>query len=318
MKTTARDLTDKTHVLHEAQANYLNRVAPGWKQRWVNWSGGKTQVLEMGEGPVLLFLHGGLGEAFQYGTMFNHLAKRFRVMAIDRPGHGLADPINYDGVNLLDHAAVFINDILTAEGITNVTFVATSMGGLWALHYTLKYPEKVSQVILLGSPAGVTRNLPAPLRFGTLPILRNIVHKLMLKPTAESVKGFWKQMLVHDAEKLDQDFLEACAASQARNAYSWFTLIDAAMNVAGLRKYLLLGERWRSLKVPVTCLWGDEDVWAKPDLAPAIQAMTPLFKTVVIKGAGHAPWFDDLKTILREMDHILMTAPSMESVKGGT
>lgn len=309
MEPTVEEFSAKTKALQEAQSKYLGRVAPGYRQRWINWSGGKTQVLEMGKGPTLLLLHGGLGEAFQYGSLFSHLSERFRVLAVDRPGHGLADPIDYSGVNLLEHSVVFINDICKSEGLTKVTFLSSSMGGLWSLNYALKYPEKVHQVILLGSPAGITRNLPAALRFGTLPVLRNIIHKLMLKPTTESVQRFWKQMLVSHAEKLEQDFLEVSVASQKRNAYSWFTLIDAAMNVIGLRKYLLLGERWKDLKVPVTCIWGDEDPWAGPDLSHGIQAQTPLFKTVVIKGAGHVPWFDDLETVLKEIDKILITPP---------
>jgi hypothetical protein len=48
--------------------------------------------------------------------------------------------------------------------------------------------------------------------------------------------------------------------------------------VVGLRKYLLIGERWKDLRVPVTRLWGDKDIWAKSDLAKEIQAKTSFFK----------------------------------------
>src|SRR5688572_20156615 len=149
MSTTANDFKTKTQLLEEAQANYLKRVAPGYKQRWINWSGGKIQVLEMGEGQPLLFIHGGLGEAFQYGSLFPYLGKNFRVMAIDRPGHGLSDPFNYDGVNLLEHAENFIDQVLTHEKLNKVTILATSMGGLWALNFALKYPARINRIILL-------------------------------------------------------------------------------------------------------------------------------------------------------------------------
>jgi pimeloyl-ACP methyl ester carboxylesterase len=77
------------------------------------------------------------------------------------------------------------------------------------------------------------------------------------------------------------------------------------MNVVGMRKYLLLAERWKELRVPVTCLWGDKDVWAMPDLAREIQTKTSFFKTVVITNAGHAPWFDDRERILAEINKAL-------------
>lgn len=306
MSADYTELETNTRALEAAQAQYLQRVAPGCKQRRIQWSSGTTQVLETGQGPVLLFVHGGLGEAFQYAPLFQHFAPRYRLLAVDRPGHGLADPINYDGVNLLEHSATFLRDAIDGEGLDKVTLVASSMGGLWSLNYALLHPDKVRQVILLGSPAGITRDIPPMLRLGTLPILRNIVHALMRKPTVASVRDFWKQMLVVNADKLDRDFLEASVASQARNAPSWFTLIDAAMNARGLRPYLLLGERWRSLQVPVTCIWGDQDVWARPALAAGIAAMTPLFKTIVIPNAGHVPWFDDQEAVLRAMDTVLV------------
>ena len=48
-----------------AQTAYLDRVAPGHRSRRVRWSGGTTQLIELGDGPPLLLIHGGLGEAFQ-------------------------------------------------------------------------------------------------------------------------------------------------------------------------------------------------------------------------------------------------------------
>lgn len=103
--------------LARAQAAYLTRCAPGSRTRQVQWSGGGTQIIEVGSGPPLLLLHGGLGEAFQWGPLLAPLARKHRVLAVDRPGHGLADPFDYSGVDLLAHARRFLTD--TPRGSTS-------------------------------------------------------------------------------------------------------------------------------------------------------------------------------------------------------
>jgi pimeloyl-ACP methyl ester carboxylesterase len=279
-------------AVEAAQAAYLNRCAPGYRTRRVRWSGGTTQVLELGDGPPLLLLHGGLGEAFQWGSVLPALARKHRVMAVDRPGHGLADPFDYQGVELLPHARRFLGEILDAEGLASVPIVGCSMGGLWAIAFALEHPERVSRLVLVGSPAGVTRALPIQMRLGTVPVLRTLIRKMMLRPTRDSTRGFWKQLLVAHPERLEDDFLDLLTASQRRNAPSWFTLIDRAFDFRGMKPELLLGERWKELSVPTTFVWGEKDAWALPELGDAAVAANPRLRMVRIPDAGHVPWLD--------------------------
>ena len=78
-----------------AQTALLARHAPGTRVRRLAWSQGKTQVLELGDGSPLLLIHGGLGNVFQWVPILPALARKHRVLAVDRPGQGLADPFDY-------------------------------------------------------------------------------------------------------------------------------------------------------------------------------------------------------------------------------
>jgi pimeloyl-ACP methyl ester carboxylesterase len=91
---------NKTQSVEVAQSAYLDRCAPGYRTRRVQWSGGTTQIIELGEGTPLLLVHGGMGEAFQWGSILSALAKSHRVLAVDRPGNGLADAFDYRGVDM--------------------------------------------------------------------------------------------------------------------------------------------------------------------------------------------------------------------------
>lgn len=292
-------------AFEQAQAAYLNRCAPGHRTRRVRWSGGTTQLIELGEGPPLLLLHGGLGEALQWGHILPALARRHRVMAVDRPGHGLADPFDYRGVDLLEHARRFLSDILDAEGLPSVPLVGCSMGGLWALEFALAYPERVPRLVLIGAPAGITRTLPLQLRLGTLPVLKTLVQSMMRRPTRDSTRAFWGQLLVAHPERLGDDLLDLLTASQLRNAPSWFTLIERTMNVLGLRKDLLIGDRWKRLSVPATFVWGEKDAWGAPELSEAVASTNPRVSVVRVPDAGHGPWFDAPELVVSAIEQAL-------------
>jgi len=308
--TTAASSTLAAHdeAVSRAQAAFLNRCAPGHRTWRARWSGGTTQVIELGEGPPLLLVHGGLGEAFQWGNILAPLARRHRVLAVDRPGHGLADPFDYRGVDLLGHARQFLGEIMDAVGLASAPVVANSMGGLWTLSLVMATPQRVPTLVLVGSPAGIKRELPLGLRLGTLPVLKTLVQSLMKRPTRDSVRNFSKQLLVAHPERLDDDYLDVSVASQIRNTPSWFTLIERTFTFRGMRPEFVLGERWKNLSVPTTMIWGDKDAFSPPEDGEAVVAMNPKVRLVRIPDAGHAPWLDQPAQVVEAIEAALGAA----------
>src|SRR5215510_13953321 len=106
--------TELDRELMKAQTALLARFAPNARVRRIRWSQGETQLFELGTGAPLLYVHGGLGGAFEVVPILEALAENHRVLAVDRPGHGLADPFDYRGVDLLEHARTFLGDVLDA------------------------------------------------------------------------------------------------------------------------------------------------------------------------------------------------------------
>src|SRR6266545_184591 len=122
--------TEPDRELERAQAALLARFAPDTRVRRIRWSQGETQIFELGTGPPLLYVHGGLDGAYDLVPILTALAKNHRVLAVDRPGHGLADPFDYRGVDLLDHGRTFLRDIVDALELPTVDVVANSLGAL--------------------------------------------------------------------------------------------------------------------------------------------------------------------------------------------
>jgi pimeloyl-ACP methyl ester carboxylesterase len=296
---------DSTRLVETLQAAYLNRVVPGHRIVRVRWSGGTTQVIEAGQGQPLLLLHGGLGEAFQWAPLMPSLARRYRVLAVDRPGHGLADPFDYRGVDVLTFGSRFARETLDALSVQSAAVLGNSMGGLWATGFALEHPERVTRLVLIGAPAGTQRAVPWMLRLGSIPLMRGVMKAGLSRATRDSVRAFWTERLVVHPERLGDDFLDLSAASQLRNYPSWISLLNSAIDIGGLKSQLLLHERWGRLQPPTTLIWGEHDTWAPAETGDSIAAAHARIKMVRVPNAGHAPWFDDTPAVSRAVENAL-------------
>ncbi len=88
------------------------RQAPDWERDGADWpnrdcsrfveSGGlRWHVQQAGEGPTCLLVHGTGASTHSFRDLLPRLARHFRVLAPDLPGHGFtARPHHYDGLSL--------------------------------------------------------------------------------------------------------------------------------------------------------------------------------------------------------------------------
>jgi pimeloyl-ACP methyl ester carboxylesterase len=302
--------TECDRELETAQRRLLERLAPDVRVGRVGWSGGETQMLELGVGSPLLLIHGGLDNAFSWAPILPALARDRRVIAVDLPGHGLADPFDFAGANLPDHARTFLREILDALELPTVDIVASSIGALYVLALALSAPERVSRLVLVGAPAGSERpGAPLQLRLLALPLVgRRLGRMLMSNPTRDGNRKFWGQVLVTHSENLDDAQLDADVASQRRNIDAHLSLISCVADAGGVRKHLILGERWQTLRVPTLLLWGERDTFGRAEAGEAIAARNPNIRIARIPGAGHLPWFDDPQRVVDEIHGFIPAA----------
>ena len=302
--------TELDQELQEAQAALLARFAPETRVRRIRWSEGRTQVFELGSGSPLLYVHGGLGGAYEVVPILAALAKNHRVIAVDRPGHGLADPFDYRGVDLLDHARTFLGDILDALELTPVDVVANSMGALWCVAFGIDAPSRVSRLALVGAPFGIARRPPLlMLPFGLPLIGARLGRYVLSNATREGSRKFWDQLFVEHPERLDDLLLDVDVAHTRRNVASMLSLIAcvADWRRLGYRRELILGERWRALTIPTLLLWPEHDAFGSPEAGETLVATNPNLRLVRLPGAGHLPWIDDPGVVVVELERFLAT-----------
>lgn len=110
-------------------------------------------------GPPLVFIHGWADSSIVWARALEEWAPRFRVVALDQPGHGGSAPVAPEaGVAGI---AACLADALEALSLSDIRLVGHSLGGLVALRLTLDFPHLVERLVLV-NPAWSGR-LPPPL-----------------------------------------------------------------------------------------------------------------------------------------------------------
>jgi pimeloyl-ACP methyl ester carboxylesterase len=296
--------------LERTQAALLARFAPDTRVRRIRWSQGETQCFELGSGAPLLYVHGGLGGTYEVVPILAALAQSHRVLAVDRPGHGLADPFDYRGVDLLDHARTFLRDIVDGLELPAVDVVANSMGGLWSVAFALAAPRRVSRLVLVGAPVGIARRPPLPMLPLGLPLIgHRLGRHFFSTATRDGSRKFWGQLMVEHPERVDDGLLDVDVAHTRRNVESMLSLIAciADWRRLGYRRELILGERWQALTTPTLLLWPEHDAFGSPEKGEALVATNPNLHLIRLPGTGHIPWIDDADTVIAEIERFLAT-----------
>ncbi|MEM7019272.1 MAG: alpha/beta hydrolase, partial [Pseudomonadota bacterium] len=104
-----------------------------------------------GEGPPVILVHGLPGSAYDWRETSALLAKQgFRAIAYDRVGYGRSSARDSSSFTVRGNTDD-LNDFITALGFEKVTIVGWSYGGVIAMMATALFPEKLNEIILVGT-----------------------------------------------------------------------------------------------------------------------------------------------------------------------
>lgn len=288
----------------EARLHLIFKEAPFTLVRRIGWSGGETDVLELGSGAPLLLIHGGFSSSCEWVPIIERLAVDHHVGAIDQPGHGGADPFDYSDVDLNEHGVRFIGDVLEALAISRTAIMANSIGGLLAARFAARRPERVSDLVFAGFPVGLRRRPPLMFRLLALPVVPRLAFG---NPTPKGSRKFMGQGLaVAHPELLSDELVDCDVANTQRHLESFLTLVKRLAGLSGLRRSWLLGDAWRDMPEGTTILWGENEPWASPQWG--VDVLTNLgaeIRIVPIPNAGHLPWWDEPELVVHAARQVL-------------
>lgn len=219
-------------------------------ERRIDLAGISTAILEGGNGPPVVLLHGPLGSALHWVGVIPALVGRHRVIAPDLPGHGATQS---DASLDLNTVLAWLRELIEATCATPPALVGHLVGGAIAARLVADEPARASQLILVHAFGLAAAELA--------PDFANAVSTFLAAPTPGSHEKVWQ----HCAFDLDR--LQERMGSERWNAFA-ASNIDGARAPAMGATFASLMEHFGSaippailarIAVPTTLIWGRHD-----------------------------------------------------------
>lgn len=249
-----------------------------------------------GKGDPILFIHGFGGSLRLWSAQKEFLEKDFQVITVDLPGHGQS---SWVPVTLID-MALDIRQILGVLGLTHITLVASSFGGLVALELYRMIPQEVMRMSLVGAIPKFARgpNYPAGLDIdkirklssqfdGDYASILDIFFRSLFTTQERDSEAFKKVKQIREAAPLPQ-----------REALKAFLDI---LEKADLR------DRVASIICPLQFITGAEDYICPQEIMQWVSEHTHNARFDVVEGCGHLPFLTEVKEYNRLLEDFLLS-----------
>lgn len=255
---------------------------------FIKIDGLKFHVREEGKGPTIVLLHGILASLHTWDGWVPTLAKKYRVVRIDLPAHGLTGP-DPKGEYSIERMTKLIEKLYNKLEIKEAHLIGNSLGGWIAWEFAVRNSERVTKLVLI-DPAGFnTDEVPWVVSFAKLPLapylLTGNAPRFAVRYMVESVYGNPDLITEDTVTRYRELFL------REGNGKAFFDLVRAPVenNSAALKK----------LKMPVFIMWGEKDGWISPEYARSFHSSIPQSKLLTFPLLGHIPMEESPKETLK-------------------
>jgi len=234
--------------------------------------GVETDVLRLGAGPPLLFLHSNAAPDSHDSAYLELLAERFEVIAPFHPGFGRhARPAHFRGV---DDIAYFYLDMLEALNLTGVTLVGASLGGWVAGEMTVRSTARLGRLVLVGAfgiKAGKRED-------------RDFADFFAVSPERRAQMEFTdaRFSVLSYAGKTDAQLTVLARGRESEAYYGWQPFMHNPQLIHWLHR----------IDIPTLLVRGAEDRIIDPANPAAYLARIPRSRMSIVEGAGHYPHLD--------------------------
>lgn len=112
---------------------------------------GRVAYSELGSGPTVLLLHATLHDRHDFDPIVEALARRYRTIAVDWPGHGDSDPVDAAVEPSAPLFADVLEDVVDGLGLARAVLIGNSVGGFAAARLAITRPECVAGLVLVNA-----------------------------------------------------------------------------------------------------------------------------------------------------------------------
>ena len=267
-------------------------------ERRLQLAGISTAVLEGGDGPPVVLLHGPGAIAAEWMRVIPDLVTTHRVVAPDLPGHGASEMT--DGRLDADRVLAWLGELIEQTCTAPPALVGHVLGGAIAARFASGQDERLSGLVLV-NPLGLARFRPPP--SFAFALMRHVA-----RPTERSFDRLWRgcaadldgprEQMGEQWESLEGYALELARTQRVKSA---MRILMRELGVPAIPAADL--ER---IAVPTTLIWGRYDRVLRLRIAEAASARYgwPLH---VIENTGNEPNLEQPEAFLEALHPALRT-----------
>lgn len=251
------------------------------------------RIIEFGDGPPLVLLHGSNGHAEVFAKNMRTLGRDFRVIAVDALFHGFSskEPWVAGYYRRLEVQAEGLVDLLDALGLPSVFLEGESMGAAIALETAMRWPERVRRLILSTGFGSVEVEGSVWMRRAAEETdLSRLSRSVAVTPTLETMRRRM-EWLVKDPGSITDELV-----GLRLELYRFPEVAEAMRRMAEpgdddpSPKYQEAD--LQELAVPTLVMWTDHNPGDGPEIGRRVADLIPGSEFVVIDDAGHWPHWE--------------------------
>ncbi|HEV3072252.1 MAG TPA: alpha/beta hydrolase [Solirubrobacteraceae bacterium] len=247
-------------------------------------------VIELGEGPPIVFVHGLSGCWQNWLEQLPVLAEKHRVVALDLPGFGYSEmPREQITISLYGRVLDRVMDVL---GIDAAAVVGNSMGGFTAAELAIAFPQRVERLVL-AAPAGISSyNNQAAMRWALWirrmwPLLAVQANWVAAHADAVARWPRLRDATMYVPVLYPSRLPAALAAEQLRatGKPGFVPALEANLNYD-------FRDRLPEIVCPTLVVWGEQDRLITVRDADVYTELIPDARKVIFEDTGHAPMLE--------------------------
>jgi pimeloyl-ACP methyl ester carboxylesterase len=238
-----------------------------YEETHVDVDGVDTAVLTAGDGPPLVFFHG--GGIVEGPDCFLPLAERYRLIFPYHPGFG--GTASNPAISGLDDWVAHYAALFDLLGFDRLALMGHSLGGWLGARFTLEHPDRVRRLVL-ASPFGLDGGDHPPANFAAV--------------APEDVYGYLTREASIFEGRVPDPLTEEFLAARLREG-------QAIGQVAVGPFDPTMADRLARLTTPTLLQWGDDDRTIPVEHAPLWEAALPNVTSRIYPGLGHLLFWEN-------------------------
>jgi pimeloyl-ACP methyl ester carboxylesterase len=266
-------------------------MTPAPSRHYIDLAAGRRHYIRLGDrGPPVLFIHGFTDSWRSFELLFEALASRFRLFALDQRGHGGSDPASrYTIADFAGDAIAFIESL--GEG--KVHLVGHSLGSIVALRAAEQRPDLVASLVLIGAAtsagghAGVAE-MRADLAGFAGAVPRDYVAAFQASTAAGPLAPEQLEIFVAESMKLSLE--------------TWRGVLAGLLDDPGP------GDA--PIEVPTLILWGEKDGVFDAAAQAVLRRKIPAARVIDYPEVGHAPHWEIPARVAGDIERFLLAQPA--------